>query len=69
MKETATVVTVGRPINGISLNGDEFLLDDENNVLEFNSKGDAYEFLRENGVDLTDEDMEDSFNFYVNGEL
>ena len=69
MKETATVVTIGRPVNGISLNGDEFLLDNEDNVMEFENKASAYTFLRENGVDLTDEEMETSFNFYVNGEL
>ena len=69
MKETATIVTVGRPINGITTNGDEFLLDEDNNALQFHSKGDAYQFLRDNGVELNDEGMEDSFNFYVNGEL
>jgi len=68
MEET-TIVTVGRPINGISLNGDEFLLDEDDNVLQFHSKDDAYQFLRDNGVDLTDEEMEDSFRFYVNGEI
>jgi hypothetical protein len=64
-----TTVTVGRPINGISINGDELLLDNDNNIMEFTSKGEAYNFLRSNGIDLTDEEMEESFNFYVNGEL
>jgi len=69
MKETATVVTVGKPINGISLNGDEFLLDADNLVIEFDDKQAAYQFLRDNGYDLTDQEMEATFNFYVNGEL
>jgi|15BtaG_2_1085339.scaffolds.fasta_scaffold10275_5 hypothetical protein len=64
-----TTVTVGRPINGITINGDELLLDDNNNIMEFTSKDEAYNFLRSNGIDLTDEEMEESFNFYVNGEL
>ena len=64
-----TTVTVGRSINGISINGDELLLDNDNNIMEFTSKGEAYNFLRSNGIDLTDEEMEESFNFYVNGEL
>lgn len=64
-----TTVTVGSPINGISINGDELLLDNDNNIMEFTSKDEAYNFLRSNGIDLTDEEMEESFNFYVNGEL
>lgn len=63
------MITVGRPVNGISLNGDEFLLDDDNNVLEFCDKWAAMTYLRENGVELTDEQMEDSFNFYLDGKL
>ncbi len=63
------IVTIGRPVNGISLNGDEFLLDDDGNVMEFDSVENAKEFLRANGVDLTDEEMEESFNFYLDGKL
>ena len=57
------MIKVGRPINGISLNGLEWLLDDEGKELEFESKEIAMEFLREHGVDLTDEQMEDALTF------
>lgn len=49
-------IIVGRPINGISLNGDEYLLDDKNEVLEFDSEHDAKKFLIENGIDFNDLD-------------
>ena len=57
------MIKVGRPINGISLNGLEWLLDDEGKELECESKEIAMEFLREHGVDLTDEQMEDALTF------
>lgn len=66
---TNPIVTVGRPVNGITINGDEFLLEDDGTVMEFGSKDEAFTFLRENGVELTDEEMEESFNFYLDGKL
>ena len=58
------MIEIGRFIDGISLNGLEWLLDDEGNVLKFNSKDDAMDFLRDNGFDeFSDEDLEDSFVF------
>ncbi len=55
---------IGKAINGISLNGLEWLLDDENNPMEFDSKESAIEFLKLNGYDsLTDEEIEDTFTF------
>lgn len=49
-------IIVGRPINGISLNGLEWLLDDEDEVMEFDSEEQATAFLQENG--MTEEEME-----------
>jgi len=69
METTHKMITVGRPINGISINCDEFLLDGDNNLLEFCDKHAAYTYLRKNGVDLTDAQMEESFNFYLDGKL
>lgn len=57
-------IIVGRPINGISLNGLEWLLNDEGKPMQFNNKEKAIEFLRSNGhEDYTDDEIEDSFMF------
>jgi len=57
------MIYVLRAVNGISINGKEFLLDDKGQPLEFNDTRQAKDFLRDNGVDLTDDEMEDSFHF------
>ena len=54
------MIFVSRPINGISLNGDEVLLDDTNELLLFENETTAINWLRERGV--TDEEIE-GFNF------
>lgn len=54
-------VIVGRPINGISLNGLEYILDDEDEIRYFDSIDEAKTLLREHGYD--DEDMEDYLVF------
>lgn len=54
-------VVIGRPINGISLNGLEFLLEKEDgDIKHFQSLNKARSFLIENGV--TPEDV-DEFEF------
>lgn len=58
------MIEIGRPVDGIALNGLEWLLDDEGNMLRFNSRDKAMDFLRDNGFDdCSDEDLEDSFVF------
>jgi len=58
------MIVIGRPINGISLNGLEYLLNEEGNYMEFNDSKTAKEFLRENGYsEWSDDDFEDSFMF------
>ena len=54
---------IGKAINGIPLNGNEWLLDDEDNPMEFNSIDKAKQFLLDNGYDLTDDELEDIFTF------
>ncbi len=56
-------IVIARAIEGISINGKEYLLDDDGNAMEFADKQAAKDFLRENGCDLTDEEMADSFDF------
>ena len=59
------MVTVARPINGISLNGVEDLLDEEGERAVFKDKEEAVEFLRDAGVS---EDEIDSFLYLEVGE-
>jgi len=39
-------IAIGRPINGITINGLEYLLDDDGNEMCFDTKEDAMTFLR-----------------------
>jgi len=43
------MVTIGRPINGISINGVEWLLDDDNKPMLFANRESAEQFLLDNG--------------------
>ena len=58
------MIEIGRAIDGISINGLEWLLDDDGQTLKFESRNEAKDFLRDNGFDdLSDEELEDSFYF------
>jgi hypothetical protein len=57
------MIKVGRAINGIGLNGREWLLNEDNSLMKFKDKEEAKKFLRDAGVDLTDEEMEDTLAF------
>lgn len=58
------MIEIGRAIEGVSINGLEWLLDDEGQMLGFETREDAKDFLRDNGYEeLSDEDLEDSFFF------
>lgn len=50
-------VLVGRPINGISINGNEYLCDSEGRAIVFDDEADARAFLKDSG--MTKEDIED----------
>ena len=43
-------VIVGKHINGITLNGYDYLLDDNNEICAFSSKNDAISFLHSKGI-------------------
>ena len=51
---------IGRPINGIGINGLEYAVDANGELLRFDGKDDAKTFLIEHGVD---EDNLDYFEF------
>lgn len=59
------MISIQRAINGISLNGNESLLDEDGEIKLFRDKQEAYTFLRENGgcEDFSDENLEDAFWF------
>lgn len=58
------MIIIGRPIEGIYLNGLEFLLEDDGSKEKgFKSKKEAIEFLREAGETLSDEDLEVAYVF------
>lgn len=46
-------IIIGRPIEGIGLNGLEYLMDENNSeeYKQFNTRKEAEDFLRENGID------------------
>ena len=50
------MITVARPINGICLNPDEYLLDEEGKIKLFESESSARSWLADNGVN--EEEME-----------
>ena len=57
-------IVIGRPINGISLNGLEYLLNEDGDYKEFNSKEEAKTFLNSMFEEpLTDDELEDNFMF------
>ncbi len=58
--EQKTGIVIGRPVNGISLNGLEYALDDDGNYIHFSSVCEAKRFLRDNGVEDENE-LEDCF--------
>ena len=42
---------IGRAINGITINGREFVLDEKNELMKFDSEAEALQFLKDNGID------------------
>jgi hypothetical protein len=42
-------IIIGRPVNGISINGLEYALDEHGKVKEFSDKKEAEQFLKDNG--------------------
>lgn len=56
-------IVIGRPIEGISLNGLEYLMNDDNTDYKtFDSKREAMDFLS-TMFQATDDELEDNFMF------
>jgi hypothetical protein len=57
-------IVIGRPINGISINGLEYLLGEDGEYKQFESREEAKTFLNSMFEEpLTDDQLEDSFMF------
>lgn len=58
--------TIARPIGETTLNGTEYLLNQDGSLMKFNSIEEAKMFLKTNGFDnITDEDLDDIFIFDI----
>ena len=42
---------IARPINGVSINGNEYLLDDNNKILKFKTEKECVNYCRSVGLD------------------
>lgn len=51
------MIRIGRHINNITLNGLEYILDNENNILYFDTHSGAEKFLLNNGYSEADLDI------------
>jgi hypothetical protein len=64
IKIKTMAIVIGRPINGISINGLEYLLDEDGEYKQFESTEEAKTFLNSMFEEpLTDDQLEDSFMF------
>ena len=59
------MIIIGRPIEGIAINGLEYLMNEDNTDYKFfDNKESAMQFLRNNiNEEVTDDELEDSFMF------
>ncbi len=55
------MIIVSKAINGISINGDEYLIDVNNEVMKFDDTEQAKAYLKHCGV--SDEQIEEQINF------
>lgn len=56
------MIEIARAIEGISINGKEFLLDEKGETMKFEDRKAAFDFLKSNGFEhFSDEKLEDSF--------
>jgi hypothetical protein len=65
---TEQYITISRPINGISINGDEYLLDESGKALEFETVKEAIRFFTEHNFVIRDL-LDFDFHFEERGGL
>lgn len=61
--------TVARPINGISVNGFEYLYNEQQQLMTFSSKDDAVDFLSRQFPTMSRVDIEEAFYFQLEEEV
>lgn len=61
--------TVARPINGISVNGFEYLYNEQQQLMTFNSKDEAIDFLSRQFPTMSRVDIEEAFYFQLEEEV
>ena len=62
------MISIYKYINNISLNGKEYLLDEENQVLKFTNEKQAFNFLSDGGVEAKDEEELEEYGIYLQRE-
>ena len=63
------MIRVYRHINDISLNGREYLIDEDDETLLFSSKDKAFEFLTENGIEVNNEEDLEDYGIFLDREV
>ena len=58
------MISIYRYINDISLNGKEYLLDEEGKELKFNNKEQAFNFLSNGGIEAKNEEELEEYGIY-----
>jgi len=62
------MITIYRYINGISLNGREYVIDEEDQILKFTNEKQALNFLSDGGVEAKDEEELEEYGIYFETE-
>ena len=62
------MISIYRYINDISLNGREYLLDEENQILKFTNEKQAFNFLSDGGIEAKDEEELEDYGIYLERE-
>ncbi len=62
------MITIYRYINGISLNGREYVIDEEDQILKFTNEKQALNFLSDGGVEAKDEEELEDYGIYLERE-
>ena len=62
------MISIYKYINDISINGKEYLLDADGEILLFSSEDKAFKFLTESGIEVKNEEDLEDYGFYFETE-
>lgn len=62
------MISIYRYINDISLNGREYVIDEEDQILKFTNEKQALNFLSDSGVEAKDEEELEEYGIYFETE-